>query len=225
LPTPKEASAFIATWRHIGFYLGIDTTILINQFATFYSSQKFLSSSGVHLLTSSPETAPFLPATIPILHAVSDRQPFPSTFAHHCAVTRLLLGPSLSDHLNVPPTPLAEHIRLYISRITTQVFVLFAYYYPRASWRAKRAALTRASLSRVVMYQLGMRKTTFRPRTDKGELAENVKDKEAISADPEGRKQLVSGWKTLFYEMVGVISGGSVVILSAAIWIYMKSND
>ncbi|KAF8508596.1 hypothetical protein BU17DRAFT_56670 [Hysterangium stoloniferum] len=225
LPTPKEASAFVATWRHIGFYLGIDATILINHFATFPISEKFLASSVVHLLTSPPETGLYFPTTIPILHAVSNRQPYPSTFVRHCALTRKLLGPSLSDHLKVPSTPFGEHIRLCMSHLTAQIPVLFAYYYPRVSWRATKAALTRASLARLVIYKLGMRRTTFRPRTDSGELRDEVKNKEAIAPDPEGRKRLVSGWKTLFCEMVGVILGSFIVILGTVLWTYVQLSN
>ncbi|KAF8576419.1 hypothetical protein K439DRAFT_1418954 [Ramaria rubella] len=216
-PTLSQRSSFIATWRHIGFYLGVDPTILRTHFSSPNAADKFLGSSVLHLLTSErtpPGSLRPLFPTIPILLASSDRPPFPRSFEHQCALTRHLLGSALSTHLGVPPSPVKVEFCLLLSLIMAQIPVLFSCIYPRRGWSDKRAALTREALARVVRFQLGMRRTTFRARNEHGEVGDEVLSLETVKPDTVGGKKLVKEYRALMLEMAGVISGVMVLVIA-----------
>ncbi|KAF8527100.1 hypothetical protein JB92DRAFT_2869085 [Gautieria morchelliformis] len=227
-PPKSQASSFIAMWRHIGFYLGIDPAILRKHFVSPETATKFLASTILHLLTSESPPAgcaqPVFP-TIPILLASSDRPPFPKPFEHQCALTRYLLGGSLSNHLGVPPTPVRAELRLLWSLTLAQLPMIFSYIYPRCGWRRKRAALTREALARVVRFQLGMRRTAFRPRTESGDVGEGVLCMEAVKPDPVGGTRLVKEYRALMMEMAVVIAGSTILLMSSmACWYARQSG-
>jgi len=207
----EEHIAYIATWRHIGYYLGIKPSILRAHFSSPEVTSKFLASSIVHLLTSTPEGSNVSRPTMPILRAISNRRPFPKTLAFNCALTRTLLGPSLSDHLGVPSTSFVDGVRVYINRIYVQIPVLFAWYYPRRTWDVTRCVLVRATLPRIVRFQLGMRKTTFRVRTNRGEVSDDVLSVESIRPDHAGMKLIMRGWRLLLAEMILMVSAALIV--------------
>jgi hypothetical protein len=181
----------------------------------------------IHLLTSESPPAgcpqPVFP-TIPILLASSDRPPFPRPFEHQCALTRHLLGGPLSNHLGVPPTPVRAELRLLWSLTLAQVPMLFSCIYPRRGWRRKRAALIREALARVVRFQLGMRRTTFRPRTERGEVGEDVWRMEAVKPDPVGGARLVREYRALMVEMAGVLAGSITLLISGVAGWYARQN-
>lgn len=218
-------SSFIAAWRHIGFYLGVDPVILRKHFASPHVATKFLASTIVHLLTiDSPRPGfprPSFP-TIPILLATSDRPPVPRSFEHNCALTRHVLGPSLSNHLGIPQTLLKVELRLLLRLAIAQIPVLFSCVYPRRGWSRKRAALTREALARMVRFQLGMRRTTFRARTEGGEVGEGILSVEAVKADPAGARKLVKEYKGLMMEMAGVMAGGAVLLIGCVAGFYAR---
>ncbi|KIJ38929.1 hypothetical protein M422DRAFT_68961 [Sphaerobolus stellatus SS14] len=209
--TAGEEAAFIATWRHIGFYLGVDPGILRAHFSSSVNATKFLSSTIIHLLTSYPDEQYYFPPTMPVLRAISGRPPFPKTLAHHCALTRRLLGNSMSTYLGVPSTSILENIRVLKDCVMMQLPILFACYYPRQGWDQTRLTLLRATVPRVIRSQLGLRRTVFRARTETGEIAEGVMAEESVQPDPVGAKKLMRGWWMLLIEMAAAICGFLII--------------
>ncbi|TFY82912.1 hypothetical protein EWM64_g1096 [Hericium alpestre] len=192
-----QASAYLALWRHIGFYLGVSPAILRRYFCSPSTADKFLASTAVHLFSVSPSETALTPPTLPILRATSNRPPLRTTFAYNCALASFLLGPELSSHLGIPPTDLVSHVKLQLVLIGQRIPVYFARYYPRKGWVRKRRAMVKEGLVRMTRWNMGMRRTTFRPRTEStvgrggerqrgGDIGDGVEEAEKVIPDPEG---------------------------------------
>jgi hypothetical protein len=222
--TEDERAAYIDLWRHIGFYLGISHRILKHHFTSPDKATKFLASTILHLLEFPQDaegkaimaSAP----TIPILLSIANRPPFPNSFERNCALTRMLIGNPLATHLSVPSTSRAQSIKLRLSLYKERVPQFFGEIYPRKGWEVKRRELVRIAMARIVRWQLGMRKTMFRPRKeDGGDIvypSEDVRVAEEISFDPAGREKLGKDWKWLMIEMTSVLVGSLGVVVSGA---------
>ncbi|KAG9104874.1 hypothetical protein FRC06_006699 [Ceratobasidium sp. 370] len=219
----SDREDFLALWKHAGFYLGIEPAILARHFNTVSTSEKFLASAVVHLLESpliqpegyKPTSSSLPPPTMPILRAISARPPFPSSLAYNCALTRFLIGDTLADHLGVPQTPTLQYVRLRIRLFLTKVPYLFGKIYRIRGWEARRIRLSREGLSRLVRWQMGLRRTAFRPRREDGDLAEGVKEAEAIVPNMVLGQAFMREYRFLIREMVGVIAGTAVLFVVA----------
>ncbi|CUA76902.1 hypothetical protein RSOLAG22IIIB_02382 [Rhizoctonia solani] len=205
-PSVSEKEDYIALWRHIGYYMGVDPEILSRHFSSLSVNNKFLASTVVHLLeTPDPEAGDLPPPTMPILHAISQRPPFPSTFAYHCALTRFLVGDRLADHLKVPKTPLLESCRLHTRLLSTKLPYLFGKVYRLRNWESRRVRISREGLSRMVRWQMGMRRTVFRPRQEDGEIVPGVEQSEAVVPNMVLGRAFMREYNFLIREMLGVI--------------------
>ncbi|OJT08286.1 hypothetical protein TRAPUB_825 [Trametes pubescens] len=228
-PSPAEASAYLALWRHVGYYLGVSPPILLRHFRNTHTADKFLATAALHLFSDDPSpsspTSPTRTAlrgpTIPILVAVSNRAPLHTSLFYNIALTTHLLGPALSAHLGLPRAPLAARLRMHAFLLLQRVPHAFARWYPRAGWRAKRRAVLREGMVRSVWWNMGLRRTTFRPRTmvrdtgeangdgegeggAGGELAPGVVEEEGIQRDPVRGKMLTRMWSEVWKEMIAV---------------------
>jgi hypothetical protein len=234
-PDREQVRAYLALWRHIGYYLGVAPDILTQYFSDPATADKFLASVTLDLFSSDEPLDPRTIPTIPILRAASNRPPSGSSLEHNCAVTRYLAGDELADHLGLPQTSLFRKLRLYCSLLVQRLPVWFETWYPRQGWAQKRRAVMREGLPRTVRWNLGMRRTSFRPRTDVrtaagegeggigGELADGVKDAEAVTPDLAGSQRLTKMWKEVIAEMVGVCIGLGV-LTSATAWMLISQS-
>jgi hypothetical protein len=217
-PPLSEKEDYLALWRHIGYYMGIDQKILSRHFSSLSVNNKFLASIIVHLLErreSKEESLP--PPTMPILHAVANRPPFPTTFAHHCALTRFLVGDPLANYLQVPKTPTLEYCFLRTRLLLARVPYLFGRVYRIRDWESRRIKISREGLSRVVRWQLGMRRTVFRPRQEDGEIAPGVEQAEAVVPNMVLGQAFMREYNLFIREMLGVM-GGVVLSVLAIGW-------
>ncbi|KAG8745732.1 hypothetical protein FRC10_007212 [Ceratobasidium sp. 414] len=219
----SDQEDFLALWKHVGFYLGIEPAILSRHFNAVPTGEKFLASVVVHLLESPPTqpeghkpSSPSLPPpTMPILHAISARPPFPSSLAYNCALTLFLIGDALADHLEIPRTSPLQYIRLRIRLFLTKIPYLFGKVYKVRGWEARRVRLSREGLSRLVRWQMGLRRTAFRPRREDGDLAEGVEKAEAVVPNVVLGQAFMREYRFLIREMVGVIAGTAVLFVVA----------
>ena len=198
------------------------------------TADKFLASVTLDLFSSDELIDPRTIPTIPILRAVAHRSPGGSSFAHNCAITRYLAGDQLADHLGLQKTSLAGKFRLHWSLFIQRLPVWFASWYPRKGWAQKRREVMREGLPRAVRWSLGMRRVTFRPRTEVrplveselnsigGELADGVKEAEAVVPDFIGGQRLSQKWKEVFAEMAAVCLGLGIAA-SAAVWLTWRN--
>ncbi|OBZ78280.1 hypothetical protein A0H81_02676 [Grifola frondosa] len=211
-PTATSASAYLSLWKHVGFYLGVSPDILRRYFSNLHTADKFLASMALHLFSTDddPITVAAYAPTIPILRATANRPPAYMSFEDNCALTRHLLGPALASHLGIQPTALRARIWMHASLLIQRMPQWFSTWYPRRGWIRKRREVLREGIARSLRWNLGMRRTSFRPRTDLGvcmsaashsaddvggALAVGVKEAEGVLPDPAGAKVLVRKWR------------------------------
>jgi len=221
--THQEEDDFIALWRVVGYHLGVAPDILEKHFMNYHQAGKFLASCVIHLLDfSNIESGAPPPPTIPILKAISDRPPFRTGLAHHMAMTRVLLGPKLSDHLGVDKTSMYEAARLQLSMFVTHYPKMFGEVYPRKAWERRRVALMKEGVRRLTRFNLGLRKTSYRPRdTNNLDLEQKVKEEEAVVPDLAGAKKMMKEYRLMILEMGGVTLGCGILACTS-IWLLMR---
>ncbi|KAH9930497.1 uncharacterized protein BXZ73DRAFT_90308 [Epithele typhae] len=204
-PTPARERAYLALWRHVGFYMGVSPSILLRHFATVPAAEKFA-------VTCPTPRGP----TLPILVAVSNRPPLHTTLAFNVALTAHLLGAALAARLRLPPATLATRVRMHVALAVQRVPHVFA---------TKRRAVMREGMARSVRYNLGMRRTAFRPRTEgEGELAPGVEELESVEREPERGRVLLRMWKEMLAEMIAVcavagLAGLGVLYFCWCVWL------
>lgn len=230
-PSEAQISAYLALWRHVGFYLGVSPSILTRYLHSPATAEKFLASIVLDLFSDeAPLDLRTLP-TIPILRAVSNRPPSHGSLEYHIAVTRYMTGPALADHLGLPPTSPWTRVKLHAALLVQAVPVWFAAWYPRRVWLEKRRAVLREGIARSLRWNLGMRHVTFRPRTDVkpspagieddvgGELANGVREAENVAPNPAAGRRLTKAWREVLAEMVGVLIFLTVLTSVGTCWI------
>ncbi|QRW19141.1 hypothetical protein RhiXN_00547 [Rhizoctonia solani] len=212
-PPLFEKEDYLALWRHIGYYMGINPEILSRHFSGVSVNNKFIVSIIVHLLEDSEhEEGSLPPPTMPILHAISNRPPFPTPFAYNCALTRFLVGDLLANYLQIPKTPPLEYCFLRTRLLLGKVPYLFGRVYRIRNWESRRIRISREGLSRMVRWQLGMRRTVFRPRQEDGDIAPGVEQAEAVVPNMVLGQAFLREYNLFIREMLGVMGG---VVLSA----------
>ena len=101
------------------------------------------------------------------------------------------------------------HALLLLQRIPHE----FSRWYPRRAWREKRREVVREGLAMMVRWNMDMRRSSFRPRTDVcangpggggGELARGVKEAESVEANPVHARKVTKMGKEVLLEMVAV---------------------
>ncbi|TBU29454.1 hypothetical protein BD311DRAFT_720643 [Dichomitus squalens] len=229
-PSPDKASAYLALWRHVGYYMGVSPSILLRYFTATSAADKFTATAALNLFF---EDIPELPAnapshsaikgpTIPILVAVSNRPPLHTSLEYNIALTTHLVGTRLARRLGLPPTRLSMRLKMHAFLLVQRIPHYFAAWYPRKAWLEKRRAVLAEGMMRSVRWNMGLRRSTFRPRTAVhdtdvsgaaeravdisagGELAPGVAEAEAVQRDPVRAQVLTRQWKEVLYEMAGV---------------------
>lgn len=110
-----------------------------------------------------------------------------------------------------------DYTRLRTRILLSKLPYLFGKVYRLRNWEARRIRLSREGLSRMVRWQMGMRRTAFRPRREDGDLAEGVQEMEAIVPNMVLGQAFLKEYNGLIREMVGVI-GGVVILVVLAGW-------
>ena len=208
VPTKQEREDFIATWRHIGYYMGIDPQILQRQFRSATAADQFEISVIRHLFSEmememKQGREPPLSATMPLLRAVSGRKPFFTPIEAHCGIARLLMGSQLSTALRVPPTSAKMALILEFTYFTIWYPVWFGSVYPRRAWDTARTTLARPFLRRLIVWSMEEKISSHFG----GQEEENTK----VELDQEEGKKLVKQWKGIMREMALVTVGVALV--------------
>ncbi|KAL4252936.1 Rubber oxygenase Lcp-like protein [Abortiporus biennis] len=197
-PSRKQANAYLSVWRLVGYYLGVSPQILLRYFMDLDVANNSIP-------------------TIPILQAVSNRPPYYTTFEYNCAVTRFFAGPELSAHLGVPEVSTRMVIKMHFMLALQTVPVLCSKWYFRRGWARQRREILAAGLAASVRYQLGMRRSKFRPRIEVtedggGELPQFALASEKVKPMPVHGTTLSQKWNALVVEVVGVSVGAAIAL-------------
>lgn len=233
-PTVQERKDYIALWRHVGFYMGIEPALLRCAFRDPYAADRTLWCTVLHLFSNveivdglqseqpggSGSGPRFQGPTIPVLIACADRAPFHTPLSAHVGISRRLLGQSLADSLALPASSATREVLTDIGFMGMRIPILFGSMYPRRSWERRKLQLARPLLRRLIVFSFGNKRTKFElpaqpPTTatagNKADDAErvNVETKSDSHLDvPEDRElnqALAREWRWLMREMFGVL--------------------
>lgn len=234
----QEEQAFIAAWRHIGYYLGIDPRLLSTYFSTATQdgtgnasrTHRFFACIAFHLFsTREPPKDPYSTATYTILNAVSDRPPSSKTTMYHCELSRLLLGHGLADQLAIPRGTWRDRWAVTQFKWSSWITANFSRYY-LARWELSRQDLFRRVITLIVAWQLGERRSKFTWKEEAdhakkvSELQELHKDKQDDLGEAPGLemgikvgKQVRWQARLLFGEM-GVVLASLGLVSAYGAW-------
>ena len=178
-PIPARLqSAYIAHWRHVGYYLGVPSDILERHMQVdleplvgaqtdhMRGPNKIFASCLTHLFAHPKDledTQRLPPPTLPLLHTVADMPPFVTPLKNHFRAARFFLGDSLATALNIPRTTRFERLRLRGYFLGVTLPERFGKVYWRKSWDTQRRDLTRELLGIMVRFKLSGRRSMFRP--------------------------------------------------------------
>lgn len=229
--TLQEELAYIASWRHIGYYLGSSPTLLRKHYSppssTADPTHRFFACISFHLYAEPivPEN-PYATSTYRVLQAVSDRPPQNKSTLYHCELSRALFGPGLSDRLALPRGTWTHRMDVHRYRWYSWSIAHFARYY-RASWDLRRQELFRTIIVTMVAWQLGERRSkyTWKNEEDHGKRIDQLssdlyRDEGETSGlqfgvDVEKKLKLEAG--SIFLEM-GIVLLGLAMAVIAIIW-------
>ena len=225
----EEELAFIAAWRHVGYYLGISPGLL----STFYntdnprttsSSHRFFACIAMHLYASPiPPKDPFSTATYKVLHAVAHRPPSDKATLYHCEMSRMLLGPGLANQLGIPRGSLKDRLQVKQHAWNSWITARFSRSY-LGRWEIQRQALFRRVITLIIAWQLGNRRSRFTWKDEKDhdkKISELLHDE---AGEPPGLdmgiavgKEVRSHARWLFGEM-GCVLAGIGLLSVLAVW-------
>ncbi|KAI0062813.1 hypothetical protein BV25DRAFT_623323 [Artomyces pyxidatus] len=205
-PELAHARAYLALWRHVGFFLGVSPSILRRHFADLRPATKFLASTVIHLFSPPPPGFKALPPPAPlVLQAIATRGLLRMSLAYSSAAARLFLGDVLAAHVGVPHASRAARMWLHCALYVQRLVVLFSKYYPRKRWGAKRRAMTREGLITLVQATLNKQRMSFKPRgADEKELCD-VTETVEVEENSEGRRMFRRLTREVLAELLGVI--------------------
>ncbi|KAL0570507.1 hypothetical protein V5O48_011453 [Marasmius crinis-equi] len=204
-PTREDAQAFLAIWKHVGFYMGVSPIILRRYFCDVDVSDKFLASIIIHLFSPDDEDdISFHAPTMPILIATTGRPPLRNTLEWNCAVTHRLLGYELATYLKVPEPAWSMKLKTEAVLALQSVPVLFSRVYGRSfrrGWLEKRRWVYAVGMILTLRGTLGMRRTKFRP----GGEEQPKWDDEKVKADPELTRKARIVFREVIAEMMAIL--------------------
>lgn len=235
--TAYQREAYLALWRHLGFYLGLPSDILHSHFGTWASADAFLESVTLHLFTfdEDPAVIARLP-TIPVLRAVAakgglgaatrpvtDRD---TQLGYHLALSWTLLGPALGAAVGLPVPTWKDALRVRATFLAMAGPIWFGRIW-RGGWERKRSECIRRALPRVVAWMLGRRRTTFWAGSIQG-VARTQADRRWDNIDIQAEEWIAEGrwitrhWKLVWREMMAVVGSAIVVGLSTIYITYRR---
>ncbi|PWN86524.1 hypothetical protein FA10DRAFT_224048, partial [Acaromyces ingoldii] len=131
----QEREDFVALWRHVGFYMGIEPRILRRCFRDYKAAERFYFCVSSHHFLAMKSGRDLTGPALPLLYSAANRAPVPLSFATNCAVTRFLLGDSLANALFLPRTSPKQRIRLtFVLAALAAPSILFDCYW-RSGWK------------------------------------------------------------------------------------------
>ncbi|KAJ3005313.1 hypothetical protein HKX48_000758, partial [Thoreauomyces humboldtii] len=222
--TAHEASSYQAAWRHVGYYLGIDSDLLERCYGrSFATAETTFAALSFENFPSTPPCDGFTTPTYRILSAVADRHPRFTPVGFHCEYSRLVLGSRLADGLALPRGTLRERGAVWMDVAIGWCLVHFGHVW-RAGWEMERQRLFASIVEMLVVAQLGERRSVFAWREEAVWADVLTKDEGEDSGIPMGAAvavEIKSRVHRLLTEMVVVVAGVAVTglaIMVAAIW-------
>jgi hypothetical protein len=160
----EDKEAYIAAWKHIGYYMGIQPVYLERFYRDYHAAEKHLCSSITHLLE--PELGkPSGMLPLQLLNGISNRPLYGHSIQYHAELSRLLIGDKLADVFQLPRGNLRTRVGLWGSLTLMRLELWFGRWY-RSGWEKERVRLMKEFVDWLVMWQVGKRQAF--ERTDFG---------------------------------------------------------
>nr|XP_031858553.1 uncharacterized protein CI109_006076 [Kwoniella shandongensis]KAA5525625.1 hypothetical protein CI109_006076 [Kwoniella shandongensis] len=196
--TEEEEAAYVAVWRHIGYYLGISPSRL----ATHYTGPKIVNNASklfscvtMHLFSFDLEFDDYrATSTYRILASVAERPPRKTKIEKHLAISRFLIGDKLADKLLIPPTSRWIAAEMRVARSIDWALFSFGQVYTQR-WEVERVTITKLLVTMIVCWQLGVKRTKFTIKTFGGDKSkpppiENGDSKVDITEEEEEKDNI-----------------------------------
>jgi hypothetical protein len=235
----EDKEAYIATWKHIGYYMGIQSVHLERFYSDYHAAEKHLCSSIAHLLE--PELGkPSGMLPLQLLHGISNRPLYGHSLQYHAELSRLLIGDELANVFQLPRGNLRTRFQLWRSLILMRLESWFGRWY-RSGWEKERIRLMKEFVDWLVMWQVGKRQAFERTnfgykvvvigenRRTSSEIVADVKNDQIedtdgnlhVSVDRRYIKALKGRYyRVVIFEPVMLVGG----IICAAGWILWRWN-
>jgi hypothetical protein len=160
----EDKEAYIAAWRHIGYYMGISPHHLQRFYKDYHTAEKHLCSSIAHLLE--PEFGkPSGMLPLQLLNGITNRPLYGHSLEYHAELSRLLIGDTLAELFQLPHGNFGTRIGLWGSITVMRIELWFGRWY-RPGWEKERIRLMKEFVDWLVMWQVGKRQAF--ERTDFG---------------------------------------------------------
>ncbi|GAC99180.1 hypothetical protein PHSY_006780 [Pseudozyma hubeiensis SY62] len=245
-PTSQERKDYIALWRHVGFYMGIEPALLRRAFVDAHAADRTMfctilhlfkqvevhtNQSGEHRTTLQPRMQG---PTIPVLIACADRPPFHTPLSAHVAISRRLLGKSMADSLALPASSPSREVLTDVLFAGMKMTILFGHLYPRKSWEERKLQLARPLLRRLIVFSFGNKRTKFEmpvpttsasaetQSTDKGNIETQSHAHPDVPEDKQLITQLAREWRRLMREMYAVLFLVALLSLTPAVYLSLR---
>ena len=178
----EDKEACIAAWRHIGYYMGIQSVHLERFYHNYHTAEKHLCSSIAHLLE--PERGkPSGMLPLQLLNGITNRPLYGHSLQYHAELSRLLIGDELADIFQLPLGSLGTRVSIWGSLTLMRLELWFGRWY-RSGWERERIRLMKEFVDWLVMWQVGKRQAF--ERTDFGY-------KVVVMDDRNGEREKVIG--------------------------------
>ncbi|CAD6887419.1 unnamed protein product [Tilletia controversa] len=219
--SPQEREDFVAVWRHVGFYMGCEESLLRAGFKDARTALGLLFSVIGHVypesvtgqhglgdasqpgLAEEQEQQQGTVAALALLQAIAGKPSLYLSMETHCAMARHFLGPCLATYLRIPPTTPLKQLTVDLLLLSTRIPVFFTssfVLYPRAlraRWERKRITLAKSDVRRLVGAAQGGTLATFAGSKKGGEAVVRVRCQDRSVVERE--RMLVA------FEMIGFL--------------------
>jgi ER-bound oxygenase mpaB/B'/Rubber oxygenase, catalytic domain len=236
--SPDDREANILAWRHIGYYLGIDSALLQRFYANSHTAEMHLCSSITHLLEPRlGEPSGMLP--LRLLNGISNRPLYGHSIQYHAELSRLLIGDELADVFQLPRGNLRTRVGLWGTMTMMRLELWFGRWY-RAGWERERIRLMKEFVDWLVMWQVGKRqgfeRTTFGYKVEvknnnRAGLSNGTVETEETSEDGNVKVQIdrahIKALKRKYYRVIIIepilLVGGLLCGFGYTIWYWSQS--
>jgi hypothetical protein len=151
----EDKESYIAAWRHIGYYIGVQPQYLERFYRDYHTAEKHLCSSIAHLME--PELGkPSGMLPLQLLNGIKNRPLYGHSIQYHAELSRMLIGDELSDIFQLPRGTLGTRIGLMGSMTLMRLELWFGRWY-RSGWEEERIRLMKEFVDWLVMWQVGKR--------------------------------------------------------------------
>ncbi|CDR88604.1 uncharacterized protein SPSC_04431 [Sporisorium scitamineum] len=235
-PSAQERKDYIALWRHVGFYMGIEPALLRRAFADAQGADRTMWCTVLHLFSqvevlekNAFGLQPRMQGpTIPVLIACADRPPFHTPLSAHVAISRRLLGKSLADSLALPASCARREVLSDTALLGMQVPILFGYFYPRQRREKRRLELARplSPRNKRTRFEMPSSEQVHKVQGEDKREKVNVETQSSAHVDvPENKEhimRLAREWRWLMREMVAVPVMAVLAPVALSLYVYLN---